>query len=90
MWATNGGVWARAFGRDGEEGTYLSATYTEIEQQQWIHVAFSIDNMGTTHLRFNASIRATVMQPYGVAENLNLASDMFLGHSPMSGLESDR
>lgn len=90
MWASNGGVWGRGVGSAGEWGHDVVGYYTELERHQWLHVAFSIDDPGNTRICFNGSSRDTDLQPAGVAGNLNLASDMFLGNSPMAGSESER
>ncbi len=90
IWGNKHGVWGRPESSGAEGGSGISVHYTGNEQQQWLHVSFSVDDQGNTRLCFNGVSRGTTVQPPGVAGNLNLASEMYLGNSPMSGTVDDR
>ncbi len=91
IWASRGGIWARGIGRDGLKwGADVVGRYTEDERQQWLNAAISIDDQGNTRISFNGTSKDTDVQPSGVAGNLNLESDMFMGNSPFSGTDSSR
>ncbi len=70
-------------------GLRVIGRYTADERQQWLNVAASIDDQGNTCMYLNGMIQDAVIQPSGVAGNLNLESDMFLGNSPLNGVSED-
>ncbi len=57
---------------------------------KWLHLTFSVAGDGSTLLYVNGTVQASNVQGAGIAGNLDLSSDMYIGQSPQHGLEHER